>query len=195
MIQEFMEASNAKIISSKRVRFTPSLTVMHYGQHEGKFFYRWLVDYIQCFDSIIFSVETSRDIEGLRKKLGSTIVEKADRDSIRAKYGLYDGMNGIHLSESAESGIEEVRKWTSAKILEPGIQKFDLNAYLQENKYMPDKTAEIHQILSNYRKGTPQADADIRSQFLDLLRSEAVEVEGDRIVRFNELFWQGMHLH
>lgn len=195
MLKEFFNVIRAKIVASNKLLVSEHLAVKHYGHLKGRYFYDWLIEYIQCYDSLVFAVETLLPVQKIREMLGDTIIENADPQSIRARLGLYNGMNGLHVSESSEAGTKEIRIWTDEKALEHGKLKFDLNTYLENYISAPNYTKEVHALLSTHRRSESVNDKQVHVEFLELLKKEAINVEPKIVNRFNELFWQGMNLH
>ena len=84
----------------------------HYAEHKGKFFYEWMLDMVTSSHILAMIVEGEEDVTSkVRSALGDKIVEKADPSSIRGKYGMFDGINVIHASDSLESAEREVSLW------------------------------------------------------------------------------------
>jgi len=194
MLKEFFDAINGIIVSSNTVNVNKELAHKHYGHLKHKFFYDWLVRYIQCYQCIVFIAETEMPIESVRRLLGSTIVEEADPKSIRAKYGLYSGMNGIHVSESPEAAEQEIQNWTDNGPLVIGQRNFDLNSYIEKYHDSSNYTEIIHKMMSDYKSKLVQADK-VKKEVNQLLLKEATDVNETTVEIFSELFWEGINLH
>lgn len=87
----------------------------HYAEHEGKPFFKGLVEYITSVPVIAMVVEGSDAIEGCRASIGATNPIKAAPGSIRGDLGQTIGRNLVHGSDSAESAKREIAIW-----FEPG---------------------------------------------------------------------------
>ncbi len=87
------------------------LAEKHYAIHEGKFFYPWLLQFIEV-GNIIATVLVGEDIVSrLREVLGATFVEKASPDSLRGKYGIVGGVNVAHASDEPANAKKEITLW------------------------------------------------------------------------------------
>jgi nucleoside-diphosphate kinase len=83
----------------------------HYAEHEGKAFFRGLVEYITSAPIVALVVEGNDAVEGCRASIGSTNPIKAAPGSIRGDYGQTIGRNLVHGSDSPESAKREIAIW------------------------------------------------------------------------------------
>lgn len=83
----------------------------HYPQHEGRFFYDWLVDYVSASPLHLLVLEDDDLIEGVREQLGDTVPQEAAGDSLRGRYGIFGGLNVAHASDSPENAQTEIDRW------------------------------------------------------------------------------------
>lgn len=83
----------------------------HYAEHDGKPFFKGLVDYITSAPIVALVVEGSDAIEGCRATIGATNPIKAAPGSIRADFAQTIGRNLVHGSDSAESAKREIAIW------------------------------------------------------------------------------------
>jgi nucleoside-diphosphate kinase len=88
-----------------------SLAEQHYAVHKGKFFYPWLLQFIEVGKVVATVLEGEGIVERLRKVLGATFVEKADPESLRGKYGLVGGVNVAHASDEPANAKQEIALW------------------------------------------------------------------------------------
>jgi hypothetical protein len=79
--------------------------------HKGKFFYPWLLQFIEVGKVVATVLEAESIVERLRKVLGATFVEKADAESLRGKYGLVGGVNVAHASDEPANAKQEIALW------------------------------------------------------------------------------------
>jgi nucleoside-diphosphate kinase len=87
----------------------------HYAEHDGKPFFKGLVEYITSAPLVAMVVEGSDAIEGCRSTIGATNPIKATPGTIRGDYGQTIGRNLVHGSDSPESAKREIAIW-----FEPG---------------------------------------------------------------------------
>lgn len=83
----------------------------HYPQHEGKFFFEWLVDFVDAAPLIVTILRGEDVIDGVRERLGDTIPQEADPRSLRGRYGTYGGLNVAHASDSPQNAATEIDRW------------------------------------------------------------------------------------
>ena len=87
----------------------------HYAEHEGKPFFKGLVEYITSVPVVAMVLEGSDAVEGCRSAIGATNPIKAVPGSIRGDLGQTIGRNLVHGSDSSESAKREIAIW-----FEPG---------------------------------------------------------------------------
>lgn len=177
-IRSFVGASTLKAIldqgyrvaAFKWVQVSDELAEKHYEEHVGKPFFNWLTTYIKVAPVIAMKVEGEGVIQGIRRLLGATLVQKADPETIRGKYGIWGGINVAHASDSPATAERELDLWnTLAGLKEDGREKAEEYAQTQP----PNKDNTVHlretcRALSEKRIGIKQA----REKLKNLLREE-----------------------
>jgi nucleoside-diphosphate kinase len=128
------------------------LAEQHYAIHKGKFFYPWLLQFIQVGNVIATVLEGEKAVSQLRDVLGATFVEKASPDSLRGKYGLVGGVNVAHASDEPTNAKKEITLWQQEAKLDLTINALEpLNAYTTRWKETPViATQAIRQICKEY---------------------------------------------
>ena len=125
------------------------LIEQHYDFLEGKPFFPWLVDFMSALPVVVGRLEAEpSDLERIRRDLGETQIQKARPGSIRERYGIYGGVNCLHLSDSAESGEKETELWSKFVTFE-GVQP----DHLAESAGAPDHTYRLRSLASQYSAG------------------------------------------
>jgi nucleoside-diphosphate kinase len=120
----------------------------HYCMHKGKPFFDWLIEFVSWGDLVILVLEREHIIESVRNLLGPKKVEQAIQEnplSIRAKYGMFGGVNVAHASDSKSSALHEISLWReelnlrfdnlSYKKLDSYIAKYDNFKCVRSNRY------------------------------------------------------------
>lgn len=88
------------------------LIEQHYDFLEGRPFFPWLVDFMSALPVLVGKVEADpSDLEQMRFELGETRIHEARPGSLRERFGIYGGVNCLHLSDSPESGDKETALW------------------------------------------------------------------------------------
>jgi nucleoside-diphosphate kinase len=150
-----------------------TLAEEHYAIHQGKFFYPWLLQFIQVGNVIATVLEGEDIVERLRGVLGATFVEKADAESLRGKYGLVGGVNVAHASDEPANAEKEVALWQNQAGLEVDIEaKDDINAYISRWQETPVVSTNM---IRNYCQEYAQIYTN-RYQYLNLI-AEALRDE------------------
>lgn len=164
------------------------LAEQHYGEHKGKFFFDWLVDFTISAPIYFIMIETyPENISKIREILGPTLVQKAAEEApgtIRGKYGIYGGVNVAHASDSLESAKRESKIWEEYLREHHGIDVNNANeqAVLEKiesyiNSYIDypiiDNTRYME--LSIELSMDPSKKEEIKRKFIELLEKETSE--------------------
>lgn len=142
------------------------LIEQHYDFLAGRPFFGWLVDFMSALPVVVARIEsTPADLERIRHDLGETQIQKARPGSLRERYGIYGGVNCLHLSDSAESGEKETALW-DRYVKFDGVEP----EHLAETAGAPDHTYELRSLASQYSAGVHKQLAGDR--ILALLQEE-----------------------
>jgi nucleoside-diphosphate kinase len=110
-----VEAKGYRIAALDMRLATPELLAEHYAEHEGKAFYRPLVDFMLSGPVVAMVAEGQRVIEGFRTIAGATDPTAALGGTIRGDLARDQGtavvQNIVHGSDSAESAAREIALW------------------------------------------------------------------------------------
>lgn len=99
------------IVGMKLLQVDEARAKRHYAEHEGKPFFKGLVEYITSVPIVAMVIEGSDAIEGCRSTIGATNPIKAAPGSIRGDLAQTIGRNLVHGSDSAESAKREIAIW------------------------------------------------------------------------------------
>jgi len=106
-----IEQKNMKIVAMKMIRVTEDLAKEHYKEHEGKPFFKDLIDYITLAPVVAMVVEGERAIGIMRRIAGKTNPDEASPGSIRGDFGYNTPRfmcNVVHASDSVTSAKREI---------------------------------------------------------------------------------------
>src|ERR1700737_57549 len=79
------------------------LIEQHYDFLKDRPFFPWLVDFMSALPLLVGRVTSSAaGLEEMRHDLGETRIAEARPGSLRERYGIFGGINCMHLSDSAE---------------------------------------------------------------------------------------------
>jgi nucleoside-diphosphate kinase len=145
----------------------------HYAIHEGKFFYPWLLEFIQVGNVLVTVLEGEEIVSRLREVLGATFVEKASSDSLRGKYGIVGGVNVAHASDEPANAIKEIALWQQEANLDLNQDGLEpINAYITKWAETPIvSTEQIRQICQEYASEYTNREP-FQSEIFELLIDE-----------------------
>lgn len=108
VVLERLERRGLRIAALKLMHVDEALAHRHYGEHQGKSFFKGLVDFITSGPIIAMVLEGKGAVEVVRATMGITDPTKALPGTIRGDLALDIGRNLIHGSDSVETAKREV---------------------------------------------------------------------------------------
>jgi nucleoside-diphosphate kinase len=106
-----MEQKGLKIVAARFTHPDAELVERHYAEHEGKPFYRPLVDFLTSGPVMAMVVEGEGAISVVRTLVGPTDPATAPPGTIRGDLGLSVSRNTVHASDSPASAEREMALW------------------------------------------------------------------------------------
>lgn len=107
IINDILQAG-FRIIGLKQVRLSEDLAKTFYQVHSGRQFFPKLIRFM-CEGPIVVAVlEKDNAISEFRTLIGATNPLEAEKDSLRAKYGINVERNAIHGSDSDKNAEVEI---------------------------------------------------------------------------------------
>ncbi len=103
-----IESKGLKIIGMKLLQLTRKQCEVQYQEHEGKYFYLPLLDYMTSGPVVALVLAGYDAIKTLRQLAGPTDPAQASPGTIRGDYGTLTRYNIIHASDSPESAEREI---------------------------------------------------------------------------------------
>lgn len=103
-----LEARGLKIVAMEMLQMNEALARRHYAVHEGKPFFKALVDFITSGPIVAMVLEGPRAVELVRNAMGGTDPAKAAPGTIRGDWGVDIGRNLVHGSDSVENARQEI---------------------------------------------------------------------------------------
>jgi nucleoside-diphosphate kinase len=147
-----------------------NLIESHYDFLRGRPFFPWLVDFMTALPVLVGRLEASAgSIEAMRFELGETSIQKARPGSLRERFGIYGGVNCLHLSDSPETGTREIGLWAELVGLD-GIE-----VELEHESDRPDHTFHLRSLAAQIAEGV---HADLAGKEIQRLLKEETELEG-----------------
>ena len=155
-----------------------ALIESHYDFLKGRPFFGWLVDFMSALAMPVGRVTASADaLERMRHDLGETRIQQSRPGSLRERYGIFGGVNCLHLSDAPETGASEVARW--AKFVQ--LDKIDADLEVETDK--PDHTFHLRSLATQVAGGI---HVDLASQAIRELLAEESAIEGAKL----EALWR-----
>ena len=97
-----------KIIKEKKIQITKPEAEQFYKVHETKPFYNDLCNYLSSGPILVMVLEKQDSVMANRDLMGSTDPKKAEKGTLREKYGVSIDKNSVHGSDSVENAKIEI---------------------------------------------------------------------------------------
>ena len=139
----------------------------------GWLFFPWLVDFMTALPVLVGRVTASAEsLMQMRYDLGETQIAKSRPGSLRERYGIFGGLNCLHLSDAAETGASEVKRWSGF------VQLDEVKVRLEDFSDKPDHTYHLRSLATQVAGGI---HVDLASQVIGELLAEESGVEGGEL--------------
>jgi nucleoside-diphosphate kinase len=102
------ERKGLKCVALKMLKPSRELAEKHYSIHEGKPFYKDLIEFITSGPVVAMVWEGENAIFIVRKVVGATSPEEAEPGTIRGDYVLDTGNNIVHASDASDTAEREI---------------------------------------------------------------------------------------
>jgi nucleoside-diphosphate kinase len=155
-------------------RAPASLIEGHYDFLQGRPFFPWLVDLMTALPVIVGRVSASADsLKSMRYDLGETQIARARPGSLRERFGIYGGLNCLHLSDAPETGEAEVERWSSFLPLD------HVTVDLDDTSAEPDHTFHLRSLAAQIASGihVEAASAMVRDLLAEETRLDGQELD------------------
>jgi nucleoside-diphosphate kinase len=145
----------------------------HYDFLKGRPFFPWLVDFMTALPAVVGRVSASAEaLERMRFDLGETRIAQSRPGSLRERYGIFGGVNCLHLSDSPETGAAEVKRWASF------VQVDQVKVHLETSSDKPDHTFHLRSLATQVASGIHVGPA---SQAIRELLAEETDINGRQL--------------
>jgi nucleoside-diphosphate kinase len=150
-----------------------SLIESHYDFLKGRPFFPWLVDFMTALPLAVGRVTASGEtLEQMRHDLGETRIAQSRPGSLRERYGVFGGVNCLHLSDSPETGSAEVKRWAEF------VQLDEVSVDLAVESDKPDHTYRLRSLATQVAGGF---HVELASQTIRELLAEEAAIDGDQL--------------
>jgi nucleoside-diphosphate kinase len=148
------------------------LVEQHYDFLQGRPFFPWLVDFMTALPLLVGKIEAEpASLEEMRYELGETRIHEARPGSLRERFGIFGGVNCLHLSDSPESGEKETALW--AQHLDLDKRDADPGGATE----VPDHTFHLRSLAAQVAAGIHR---DLAAQEIKRLLHEETDLRDDR---------------
>ncbi len=156
-----------------------SLIEGHYDFLKDRPFFPWLVDFMSALPVIVGRVTADPQALGvMRYDLGETQIIKSRPGSLRERYGIYGGLNCVHLSDAAETGAAEVKRWSDH------VQLDTVNVRdLDRSNGKPNHTYHLRSLATQVANGIHGGTA---TDMIRQLIAEETDLDGEQL----EALWR-----
>ncbi|TME68643.1 MAG: hypothetical protein E6I50_07160 [Chloroflexi bacterium] len=145
----------------------------HYDFLQGRPFFPWLVDFMTALPVVVGRVTASADaLKQMRHDLGETQIARSRPGSLRERYGIFGGLNCLHLSDAAETGASEVKRWSEY------VQLDQIKVDLDEKTQKQDHTYHLRSLATQVAGGI---HVELASQLIRELVAEECELDGEKL--------------
>ncbi len=150
-----------------------SLIETHYDFLQGRPFFPWLVDFMTALPLIVGRVTASAEaLKQMRHDLGETRIAQSRPGSLRERYGIFGGLNCLHLSDAPETGAAEVERWSKV------VQLDKVGVRLETSTDKPDHTYHLRSLATQVAAGI---HVELASQLMRELLAEESNIDGSQL--------------
>jgi nucleoside-diphosphate kinase len=145
----------------------------HYDFLQGRPFFPWLVDFMTALPLIVGRLSApAAALTQMRYDLGETRIAQSRPGSLRERYGIFGGLNCLHLSDAPETGAVEVEKWSKV------VQLDSITVELDSRSDQPDHTFHLRSLATQVAGGI---HVELASQVMRELLAEESAIEGKQL--------------
>ena len=162
-----------KIQSLEWFQAPSSLIEDHYDFLQGRPFFPWLVDFMTALPVVVGRITAADDsLKQMRYELGETQIAKSRPGSLRERFGIFGGLNCLHLSDAPDTGEAEVKRWSEF------VQLDHVNVRLEESSDKADHTYHLRSLATQVAAGI---HVELASQMIGELLAAESELEGAQL--------------
>ena len=144
----------------------------HYDFLQDRPFFPWLVDFMTALPLVVGRVSASADaLKSMRYDLGETRIAQSRPGSLRERFGIFGGLNCLHLSDAPDTGAAEVEKWAKVVQLDKVAIKLD------KKSDRPDHTYHLRSLATQVGAGI---HAELAADAMRELLTEETELDGEQ---------------
>jgi nucleoside-diphosphate kinase len=150
-----------------------ALIEKHYDFLQGRPFFPWLVDFMTALPLVVGRVTAEAEaLERMRYDLGETRIAQSRPGSLRERFGIFGGINCVHLSDAPETGAAEVKRWSDYLPLDRVELKLD------KSSDKPDHTYQLRSLATQVAGGI---HVGLASQAIKELIAAETDLTGEKL--------------
>ncbi len=183
IVKEFMANEDLQILSFELRQVDAALSAEHYSHVADRPFYPWLEHYVTACPVYVMLIEVEDDaaVERLRAFLGKTKAHEAAPETIRGRFGIYAGVNCVHLSDSLESGRRETDLWKERLAIRRGqFDQMPEDFIQQYDASLPNHTQDMRQICSQVAQAGEAGESQ-KQQIQSYLKEENPDITPEQL--------------
>lgn len=156
----------------------------HYDFLQGRPFFPWLVDFMTALPLIVGRVTASPEaLTEMRYDLGETRIQQSRPGSLRELYGIFGGLNCLHLSDAPETGEIEVKRWSDH------VQLDNVTLELDDSSDKPNHTYHLRSLATQVNS---KIHVDLASQTIRELLDEECDLGGKELEALHRITLGGL---
>jgi len=150
-----------------------ALIEQHYDFLQERPFFPWLVDFMTALPLVVGRVTASAEaLEHMRYDLGETRIAQSRPGSLRERFGIFGGINCVHLSDAPETGAAEVERWSGYLPLDK------VEVRLEATSERPDHTYNLRSLATQMAGGT---HVGLAAEAIKELIAEETDLSGEQL--------------
>jgi nucleoside-diphosphate kinase len=110
-IISIFEDMGLEIIQAEMMMLSDEMLEEHYAHLVNKDFFPEIMEFMQSLPVLVMTLQGNNAVANLRKEVGVTDPDKADKGTIRQQFGTDVMWNAVHASDSVESAEEEITRF------------------------------------------------------------------------------------
>ena len=100
-----------EIIQAEMMMMSDEMLEEHYAHLVDKDFFPEIKEFMQSAPVLVMTLQGNNAVANVRKEVGATDPDKAEKGTIREQFGTDIMWNAVHASDSVESAEEEITRF------------------------------------------------------------------------------------
>ena len=100
-----------EVIQAEMMMMSDEMLEEHYAHLVDKDFFPEIKEFMQSAPVLVMTLQGNNAVANVRKEVGATDPDKAEKGTIREQFGTDIMWNAVHASDSVESAEEEITRF------------------------------------------------------------------------------------